>query len=130
MKQLFAEKGEEGFRMIEQKMLHEVALFEDVLISTGGGAPCFYDNMEFMNSHGTTVYLKVSVDELANRLEVCKGTRPLLKDKSKEELRSYINETLLKRKNNYEQANVVFEAEAMGNDTDVIEIAKALEKIL
>ena len=83
-----------------------------------------------MNSHGTTVYLKVSVNELANRLEVCKGTRPLLKDKSKEELRSYINETLQKRKNNYEQADVVFEAEAMGNDTDVIEIAKALEKIL
>jgi len=130
VQQLFAEKGEEGFRMIEHKMLHEVALFEDVLISTGGGAPCFYDNMEFMNSHGTTVYLKVSVNELANRLEVCKGTRPLLKDKSKEELRSYINETLQKRKNNYEQADVVFEAEAMGNDTDVIEIAKALEKIL
>ena len=62
--QIFAERGEEAFREIERNMLHEVAEFEDVLISTGGGAPCFFDNMEFMNASGTTVYLKVSVEEL------------------------------------------------------------------
>ena len=68
---IFAEKGEAAFRDMERRMLHEVAEFEDVLVSTGGGAPCFFDNMAFMNTHGTTVYLKVSVEELANRLEVC-----------------------------------------------------------
>ena len=73
IRQLFAEKGEEAFRDIERRMLHEVASFEDVLISTGGGTPCFFDNMDFMNEAGTTVYLKVSVDELANRLEVVDG---------------------------------------------------------
>ena len=67
--QIFAERGEEAFREIERNMLHEVAEFEDVLISTGGGAPCFFDNMEFMNASGTTVYLKVSVEELAKRLD-------------------------------------------------------------
>lgn len=77
--QIFAERGEEAFREIERNMLHEVAEFEDVLISTGGGAPCFFDNMEFMNASGTTVYLKVSVEELAKRLELCKHTRPVLK---------------------------------------------------
>ena len=46
--QLFAERGEEGFRTIEHNLLHEVAEFEDVLISTGGGTPCFFDNMAFM----------------------------------------------------------------------------------
>lgn len=56
--QIFAEKGEEAFRDIERRMLHEVAMFEDVLISTGGGAPCFFDNMEFMNETGSTVYLR------------------------------------------------------------------------
>ena len=66
--QIFAERGEEAFREIERNMLHEVAEFEDVLISTGGGAPCFFNNMEFMNASGTTVYLKVSVEELAKRL--------------------------------------------------------------
>ena len=50
--QIFAERGEEAFREIERNMLHEVAEFEDVLISTGGGAPCFFDNMEFMNASG------------------------------------------------------------------------------
>ena len=73
--QIFAERGEEAFREIERNMLHEVAEFEDVLISTGGGAPCFFDNMEFMNASGTTVYLKVSVEELAKRLELWKHTR-------------------------------------------------------
>ena len=54
--QLFAERGEEGVRSIERNMLHEVAEFEDVLVSTGGGTPCFFDNMEFMNQQGTTIY--------------------------------------------------------------------------
>ena len=56
--QLFAEKGEDAFRDIERRMLREVAAFEDVLVSTGGGAPCFFDNMEFMNGAGQTVYLE------------------------------------------------------------------------
>ena len=67
--ELFSERGEASFRELEKNMLHEVGEFEDVVISTGGGAPCFFDNMEFMNASGTTVYLKVSVEELAKRLE-------------------------------------------------------------
>ena len=47
--ELFIERGETGFRELERNMLHEVAEFENVVISTGGGAPCFYDNMDFMN---------------------------------------------------------------------------------
>ena len=57
--ELFAERGEEGFRNLERKMLMEVGMFEDVVISTGGGTPCFSDNMEFMNAHGVTVLLKL-----------------------------------------------------------------------
>ena len=49
IRQLFTERGEEGFRDIERRLLHEVAAFEDVLVSTGGGTPCFFDNMAFMN---------------------------------------------------------------------------------
>ena len=128
--QIFAEEGEAKFRKKERRALEELSQFSNVVIATGGGAPCFFDNMEYMKAHGTTVYLKVSVPELTNRLELCKGTRPLLKDKNKEELMDYIRETLLKRKNNYEQADVVFEAEAMETDTDVLSIANALEKIL
>ena len=50
--QLFAERGEEGFRKIEHNMLHEVAEFEDVIISCGGGTPCFFDNMDYLNQQG------------------------------------------------------------------------------
>lgn len=60
--ELFIERGETGFRELERNMLHEVAEFENVVISTGGGAPCFYDNMDFMNRTGKTVFLEVHPD--------------------------------------------------------------------
>lgn len=128
--QIFAEKGEEAFRDIERRMLHEVAMFEDVLISTGGGAPCFFDNMEFMNETGSTVYLKVSVEELAKRLEICKSTRPVLKGRSGDELVAFIAESLEKRTPHYMKASIVFDAEVMLTETDVHEISEALEKIV
>lgn len=128
--QIFAEKGEEAFRDIERRMLHEVSMFEDVLISTGGGAPCFFDNMEFMNEAGTTVYLKVSVEELAKRLETCKTTRPVLKGRSGDELRTFIGESLEKRTPHYTKASIVFDAEIMLTEADVHNISEALEKIL
>src|SRR3712207_8127287 len=58
VKQLFDSVGEEGFRRIEHNMLHEVAEFENVIVSCGGGTPCFYDNMDYLNGQGATVYLK------------------------------------------------------------------------
>lgn len=128
--QLFAERGEDAFREIERNMLHEVAMFENVLVSTGGGAPCFYDNMAFMNETGTSVYLKVSVDELAKRLEQCKHTRPVLKGRSGDELKAFIAESLEKRTPFYSQASVVFDAEVMLTNTDVQNISVALEKII
>lgn len=127
---LFADKGEEGFRQIERNLLREVAEFEDVLISTGGGAPCFFDNMAFMKEKGTVVYLKVSVGELAQRLELCKHSRPLLKDKSHEELRDFIASALGKREEYYMQASIIFDAEKMYDEADVHKIAEELEKIL
>lgn len=130
IRQLFAEKGEDGFRDIERRMLHEVAEFEDVLISTGGGTPCFFDNMQFMNQAGVSVYLKVSVDELAKRLELCKQTRPVLKNRSGEELKAFISESLKTRLPFYEQAKIIFDAEKMDTEDDVYTISKQLESLL
>ena len=127
---LFAERGEEGFRDIERRMLHEVAEFDNVLVATGGGTPCFFDNMEFMNASGTTVYLKVSVEELAKRLELCKHTRPVLKGRSGEELRAFIAESLEKRNPFYTKASITFDAEKMLTESDVHDISNALMKIL
>lgn len=130
IRQLFAERGEEGFRDIERRLLHEVAAFENVLVSTGGGTPCFFDNMAFMNDAGTTIYLKVSVDELANRLEVCKQTRPVLQNRSGEELKSFVQESLDSRRPFYDQAKVIFDAEQMMTEADIQTITDNLKNLL
>lgn len=130
IRQLFAERGEEAFRDIEKRLLHEVAEFEDVLVSTGGGTPCFFDNMEFMNMAGTTIYLKVSVDELASRLESCKQTRPVLQNRSGEELRSFIKENLEARTAFYEKANIIYDAEQMMTEADVKAITENLKDLI
>lgn len=104
--QIFAEKGEAEFRVLEQKCLHEISEFDKVIIATGGGAACFFDNMEYMNSHGITIYLKLSPLELAERLELVGGNkRPLLANRKGEELRLFIAEGLSKREPFYEMAS-------------------------
>ena len=111
--QIFAEKGEEEFRNIERRMLHEVGEFENVIISTGGGTPCFFDNIEYMSSQGTTVYLDVSVERLFIRLSIARSKRPLIKDKNDEELRAFIAEQLGKRLPHYSKAQYSFKAEKL-----------------
>lgn len=130
VRELFFERGEDMFREIERNMLREVAEFEDVLVSTGGGSPCFFDNMEFMNRTGKTVYLKVSVEELGKRLETCKQTRPVLQNRSGESLLRFIDEGIQKREPYYNQASIVFEAEKLLTESDVAAITVALERIL
>ena len=96
-KQLFDERGEEGFRKVEHNMLHEVAEFEDVVISCGGGAPCFYDNMDYLNRQGATVYLKAEPDVLYGHLKMGRVVRPLLLNKTTEEVREFIHRQLAER---------------------------------
>lgn len=117
--QIFAEKGEDGFRDIERRMLHEVSDFEDVIISTGGGTPCFFDNIEQMNSKGTTVYLQVPVERLFIRLSIARKQRPLIKDKTDEELRAFIAEQLAKREPFYSQAANKFLADKLEDKTQI-----------
>ena len=115
VKQLFDERGEEGFRRIERNMLHEVAEFENVIVSCGGGTPCFFDNMEYMNQQGETVYLQASPEVLYGHLLMGKGVRPLLLGKSKEELMVYIKEQLQKREHFYSQARHTLNVDLMDN---------------
>jgi shikimate kinase len=102
--QIFAEEGEAEFRKKERKALEELADFSDIVIATGGGAPCFFDNIELMNSSGTTIYMNIDPAILADRLLHSKTERPLIKGKSKEELTSFIDEMLKKRNPFYSQA--------------------------
>lgn len=109
---IFATVGEEGFRKLEQKVLHQlIDRFQDhdkrVLISTGGGAPCYFDNMEVMNQSGTTIFINPSIDRLANRLEEKNSERPLIKGKNLEEIREFIALNLEKRLPYYRKAHLL-----------------------
>lgn len=102
--QIFKEEGEDEFRKKERKALEELSAFTDIVIATGGGAPCFFDNVELMNKSGHTVYLNIAPNILANRLLKSKTERPLIKGKSRKELIAFIDETLKTRNEFYSQA--------------------------
>lgn len=103
--QIFEEEGEPGFRLKERKALEELSEFTDIVIATGGGAPCFFDNIDLMNRSGKTVFLNIAPEILADRLLKSKTERPLIKGKSKKELIAFIDETLKKRNEFYRQAH-------------------------
>jgi shikimate kinase len=108
---IFAEEGEKAFRDKERTSLIEVSQFEDVVIGTGGGAPCFYDNIELMNNNGVTVYISPDTEVLANRLIKSKTERPLIAGKSREELVLFIEEALKKRSPFYEKSKIIIRGE-------------------
>lgn len=124
--EIFAERGEAGFRELERNMLHEVGAFENVIISTGGGAPCFFDNMEFMNQHGTTVFLEVHPDVLLRRLRVAKQQRPILREKDDAELKAFIIRSLELRAHYYYQAKYIYCADEL---EDRRQIDKSVEEL-
>ena len=125
--QIFAEKGEAGFRDIERRMLHEAGEFENVIISTGGGTPCFFDNIEYMNEQGTTVFLDVPVERLFIRLSIARKKRPLIMEKNDEELRNFITEQLTKRLPHYSKAKQRFIADQL---EDVKQIEASVKNFL
>lgn len=106
---IFASEGEESFRKKERFILEELSALENVVVSTGGGAPCFFDNIDVMNSSGLCVYIRMTPEALAARLKNAKSNRPLLKDKTEAELTNFIKEQLEKRRAFYEQARYVID---------------------
>lgn len=128
--ELFAERGETGFRQLERNVLHEVAEFENVVISTGGGAPCFFDNMEFMNRMGKTVFLNVHPDVLFRRLRVAKQQRPILQGKQDDELKAFIVQALEKRAPFYRQAQYVFNADELEDRRQMDTSVQRLKQLL
>lgn len=111
--EIFASGGEVSFRRKEAAMLREAGEFENVVIACGGGTPCFSDNMDFMLSHGTVVFLEATVEKMARRLEINNGRRPLMAGKSAEEIRKTIREGLEARLPFYERAHIRFSGEEL-----------------
>ena len=128
--QIFAERGEEAFRKMEYNMLHEVAEFEDVIISCGGGTPCFFDNMDYLSQQGDVVYLKASPDTLYKHLLMAKVERPLLKDKTQDELIDYITTHLAEREPYYQKAHHVLNVDVLDNYDKIQESVAQLRQML
>ncbi len=128
--QLFEEHGESGFREIERNVLHEVAEFENIVLSSGGGTPCFFDNMDYMNRQARTVYLKASPDVLFKHLRMGKVERPLLKDKTDEEMKQYIRDSLAVREPFYNKARYVLDVDLLENYEKIKDSVRLLRELL
>lgn len=112
---IFSQDGENYFRLIESEALKTIDYETDVIVSTGGGTPCFSDNMDFMLKTGLTVYLKLNPLQLLSRLSGSKGERPLIKNFNREELLVFIEEKLNFREPWYNRAEIIIE----GIDIDI-----------
>ncbi|MGB0431111.1 MAG: shikimate kinase [Bacteroidia bacterium] len=107
----FENDGEDTFRAKEADVLKTLADEENVVISTGGGAACYFNNMAWMNENGFTVYLKLLEPQLLKRLKKGQETRPLVADLSEKELALFIHERLNERSQYYCQAQLVIQPE-------------------
>lgn len=106
----FEMHGEAAFRELEREILQKTEFPEHVIIATGGGAPCFGDNMEWMNKNGLVAYLSLSPKALASRLEHSKTDRPLIRHLKGDELVDFISNKLQDREVFYNQAKYVVSA--------------------
>jgi shikimate kinase len=116
---LFAEVGELGFRHIEQMYLHALLEYPKVVVSTGGGTPCFFDNMNWMNRFGVSVYLKTTPELLHSRLKGEAKHRPLLKRFDHDELLPFIRVTMRQREEFYNSAHITILQES--NDMKILD---------
>ncbi len=116
--EIFSTKGEKEFRAMEHNALKKLIEKDNLIIACGGGTPCYYNNIELMNNNGITVYLKMSVDSLVNRLLNATEKRPLIANKTEAELRAFVNRQLEKREDIYHQAQYIVK----GKDLNVDEL--------
>lgn len=120
---IFSQNGEEYFRRLEKEALHIITESHDSFVmATGGGTPCYFNNIDYMKKSGTVVWINTSMDILFERLLKDKATRPLLKDLEDNRLKAYIIRKFADRKIYYEQADIMIDEESKAMD-------KILEKV-
>jgi len=126
---LIYDQGMDKFREIEKESLERIIKqYENAVLSTGGGTPCYFDNMKVMNNSGTTVYLEVDIPTLVDRLMHAKKDRPLIWGKSRSDLTVYAKELLSKRQADYEKAKYKVSGKNLKLDS-IIELVKSQKKV-
>lgn len=122
---IFEEDGEGHFRKLESRALKDIIeKASSFVVATGGGAACFFDNMEQMKRAGTIVYLDVPAEELFKRLKTQSAHRPLLKDRTESDLFDELREKLEGRRRYYEGADIVVK----GDNISAEDLVSAIEK--
>lgn len=120
--EIFAEKGEWYFRDLEADVLRSTILFPDAVIACGGGTPCFYNNIQWINHRGISIYLKVPVEMIFQRIKDKKAKRPLIAHMSDEELKDFIIKKSSEREYYYKKARFTFNME----HSSIKEVAETL----
>lgn len=111
---IFESEGEEHFRVLEKDILHMLSeSHESFVMATGGGTPCFFNNIDYLKRQGTVVWINCSTDCLYNRLRKEKAQRPLISDIPDQQLKSYIVKKYSSRKIFYQQATVILPEEVI-----------------
>ena len=128
VRDIFARKGEAEFRRIEGAMLREVGEMDDVIVSCGGGTPCFGDNLDYMNSRGLTVCLQASEGVTADRIIRAGSKRPLMAGKSREEILLTLREHMEVRRRYYDGAQLIISGDRLENKTQIAETVDAFVK--
>lgn len=127
---LFSDSGEERFRDLERRMLQEVAQFEDIVLACGGGTPCFFDNAEFANQCGTTIYMKATPETILNHLKISHAERPLLRDKTENELRDYITQQIAEREVFYQKAQYTINVDVLDSFEKIDSVVADMRKLI
>ena len=107
---IFSDDGEEYFRQTETELLRGLKSQNNAVISTGGGAPCYRDNMDHMLKTGLTIYLKMTPQQLHCRLSGSSHIRPLIKNMNDNQLLAFIQEKLESRENCYNRAEIIIDS--------------------
>jgi shikimate kinase len=124
--EIFGQSGEEYFRKSESEMLRNLENLKNAVVSKGGGAPCHYNNMDFMLKTGITIYLKMTPEQLSSRLKGSNAQRPLIKDLEDEKLLGYIGQKLSDREKWYGKADIIVN----GYDVDINELCLQVRTLL
>lgn len=121
---IFEKHGETYFREKERELLHDFGKKDNIILSTGGGTPCFFDNAAWMNENGLTIYLSTPVTVLAERLIKEKMHRPLIKDLDDSQISSFIEKRLQERDRYYSTARLILSTESITDTTFANEIKR------
>ena len=127
--EIFLHHGEEYFRRKEKEVLHIISESHDTfLMACGGGTPCYYNNIDYMNKSGITVWISSSIETMHQRLLKDRDKRPLLKGLTDEQVRGYIIKKFSDRKIYYEQATVIIDEENITPENFVQQLFKTDKK--